>query len=83
MVGTVSDVTATNGMKPVPSNAEQGIRRVTKKNQLVRSHATAGQCQVLRVPVDGEQQGQVEALEQQRKLEQGQVKAPSMSKSKS
>ena len=65
VVGTVSNVFAANGKKPVLCNTEQRIRKVTKKNQLVRSHATAGQREVLLVPVDEEQLGQPEAQEPQ------------------
>ena len=74
MVASVSDVTAANGEKPVLSYVKRGIRKVSKKNQLVKSSATAGQRLVLRVPVDREQQGQSEALEPQ-----GQAEAHSVS----
>ena len=83
MVGTVSYVTAANGLKPVLSHAEQGARKVPKKSQLVRSHATAGQRQALLVPADGEQLGQVKALEPQSQFVQGQAEVNSMPKSKS
>ena len=51
--------------KPVLSNAEQGTRVASKKNQLARSQAAAGPRQVLLVPVDEEQLGQPEAQELQ------------------
>ena len=67
--------------KPVLSNAELRIRRVTKKSQLVRSHAAAGQRQALLVPADGEQLGQVKALEPRGQFVQGQAEANSVPKS--
>ena len=66
---------STGHKKPVLCN-ERRIRRVYKKSPLVMSQATAGQRQVLLVPVDGEQQGQPGAQELQ-----GQVKAHAVSKS--
>ena len=75
-VTSVNVVTAANGEKPVLSYAEQGIRKVSKKSQPVKSLATAGQRVVLLVPAEEEQHGQPEALEPQ-----GQAEAHSVSKS--
>ena len=65
MMKTVSNVTAANVSKPVLSYAKQGVREVPRESRLVKSQAAAGQCKVLLVPADGEQQGRVKAQDQQ------------------
>ena len=75
-VASANIVTTANGEKPVLSYAEQGIRKVHKKSQPVKSLATAGQRLVLLPSAEKEQHGQPEALEPQ-----GQAEAHSVSKS--
>ena len=58
-----------------------GNRKVSKKNQPVKSLVTAVQRLVLLVPADEEQQGQPEALEPQGQLDQGQANVHSVFKS--
>ena len=76
VVRTVSNVSAANGIKPVLSNAEHRVRKVSKGSRPVKSLVTAVQRVVLLVPVDEGQQGQPEAREPQ-----GQGEAHSVSKS--